>query len=211
MLMSHAQVIHSLLTEPNHTCMVESPAYEPLAATASAAAKRGSEAVVQLRRECQDGSFQFDSALLLEELRQRRPRLVVLTNPHNPTGRLVRNLPEIMKHVEEHNKGLGAQEQCYVLVDEVMREAVSATTVAPAATLSAFAISSFSATKAFGLSGLRMGVLLASPQVVRCVVNYSTLVGAANSAYLEQFWIQFWRNRGAALEPMLDLHRRRMR
>ena len=91
-----------------------------------------------------------------------RTRLVVLTNLHNPSSAYVP--PEDLRAVGEVARGVGAR----VLVDEVYLEtwiALGRPTLS-SVHLGAQFIATGSLTKAYGLSGLRCGWALASPDLV---------------------------------------------
>jgi len=88
-----------------------------------------------------------------------RTRLVVLSSPHNPTGVLA---------AEDALARLGALAEKHgflILVDEVYQDCVLTDRPKPAALRSPAFISSNSLTKAYGLSSLRCGWTLASPEV----------------------------------------------
>ncbi len=90
-------------------------------------------------------------------LRALKPntKLISLTNPHNPTGKLY--APETIKAIidiaEKHN--------CYLLVDETYRDLNFQTPLLPyTASLSEKVISVCSLSKAFGAPGIRIGWLI---------------------------------------------------
>jgi hypothetical protein len=102
-----------------------------------------------------------------------RTRVIVICNLHNPTGALVPDAT--LRQVGELARKVGA----YVLVDEVYREMLFEP--APA---SAFHIDperfivTNSLTKAYGLSGLRCGWVLAAPDLARRMFRINDLHGA---------------------------------
>ena len=92
-----------------------------------------------------------------------RTRLVILTNPHNPSGALVSesSVRALARLAEE--RGI------HVLFDEVYRDTVLDGRPAPAAVLSDRFVSTSSLTKSFGLASLRCGWALASPAVAESI------------------------------------------
>ncbi len=108
-------------------------------------------------------------------------RLIILSNLHNPTGAMISS--DELAGVAEVADGIGAK----VLVDEVYLESVEGINLHPAATLSPTFISTSSLTKSYGLSGLRAGWALASPEVaekIRRVRDVVDGVGAFPSELL---------------------------
>ncbi len=135
--------------------LVEKPAYEPLRAVPEAL-----EAEVRRIERRFDNRYQVD----LEELKSAltaRTKLIVLTNPHNPSGVLLEpaNLRGIL--------ALAAEKGVWVFIDEIYmgfqegKKGLSAFSLAP------HVISASSLTKVFGLGGLRCGWLLAPEELVR--------------------------------------------
>jgi aspartate/methionine/tyrosine aminotransferase len=102
-----------------------------------------------------------------------RTRLVVLTNLHNPSSAFVS--PEDLRAVGEMARGVGA----HVLVDEVYLEtrAVLGRPAPSAAHLGPEFIATGSLTKAYGLSGLRCGWAVASPELVHRMWRLNDLFG----------------------------------
>jgi aspartate/methionine/tyrosine aminotransferase len=79
----------------------------------------------------------------------------------------------------------------YVLVDEVYRDAHLGAPLPCAAVLSASAVSTFSLTKVFGLSGVRMGIIFSRcPDAIRAILSYHTIAECGNPGLLEDLWIQ---------------------
>ncbi len=96
-------------------------------------------------------------------IREKRPKAVFVTNPNNPTGRVERNLREI---VEEASKA-----GTILVFDEVYRglelDGVTTPSVLEVAKeYGAKAIAIGSLSKSFGLPGLRIGWLASSEKVV---------------------------------------------
>jgi hypothetical protein len=110
--------------------------------------------VVSFERRFEDG-WRLDPDRIARAMTPRT-RVVVITNPHNPSGVLAGDaeLAEVGRLTERN----GAT----VLVDEVYLDLPGGR---PAATLSPVFVSTNSLTKAYGLASLRCGWTLASPEL----------------------------------------------
>lgn len=152
--------------EPGDEVLMEHPTYELLESTAR---YLGAE-VKYFERRFEEG-FRIDPA----EVRRRitpRTRLVVITNLHNPTGVLTDN--ETLCTVGEIAGEVGAQ----VLVDEVYLEAVFDQPVRSSFHLGKNFVVTSSLTKAYGLSGLRCGWVLAQPDLADRMWHINDLYAA---------------------------------
>lgn len=143
------------LVDADDEVLLETPYYDPL----PAAARMLGAKVSYFPRRFEDG-FDLDPGIVAAAL-TRRTRLLVLTNPHNPSGALIspERLTEISRMGERHG--------FTIVVDEVYRDAVPEGRPAPAATLSDACVSTSSLTKAYGLASLRCGWAIASPEIAR--------------------------------------------
>ena len=140
------------LLEPGDEVLVESPFYDPM----PAAARLLGAAVRTFDRRFEAG-WDLDPDAVAAALTPRT-RLVMLSNPHNPTGTLAR--PENLRALGE----LALRRGFAVLVDEVYRDTVFDDRPRPAATLSPAFVSVSSLTKAYGLASLRCGWTLATAE-----------------------------------------------
>jgi len=117
-----------------------------------------------------------------EVARQMTPgtRLIVLTNLHNPTGALIEEAT--LRAVGE----IALERKACVLVDEVYLEAMFDERPRPAIHLGDHFLVTSSLTKAYGLSGLRCGWVLAAPELVERMWHIHDLYGvnAAHTAEL---------------------------
>jgi len=135
--------------EPGDEVLVEQPTYELLLSTA-----RFLGAKIRRFRRRVEVDFGIDP----QEVEKRvtpRTRLIVITNLHNPSGALTAE--PILSAIGEIALSCGAR----VLVDEVYLEAVFDAPVRSAFHLGKQFVSTNSLTKAYGLSGLRCGWVLA--------------------------------------------------
>ena len=154
---------------PGDGLLVETPGYDP---QVGAGELLGAE-ISRFERVFDDG-WKLDPERVALRLTDRT-RLVVVTDPHNPTGVLATD--------EELLAVAGAAEKvdAHVLVDEVYREAVFDRPWRSAAELSDRIISTSSLTKAFGLSGLRCGWAVAEPRVCAAMRRVRDVVDAVGA------------------------------
>jgi len=150
-------VLASLLS-PGDEVLVERPAYDPLLG----AARLLGATVVRFERSFEDG-FVVDPTRI-EAAITPKTRLVVLTNPHNPSGVALddETLDGIVDVAEKHGT--------HVLIDEVYLDTLTPRP-SPAANRSDRVISTNSLTKSYGLAGLRAGWVLAAPDIVAAVAR----------------------------------------
>lgn len=143
------------LIKPGDEVLFEEPAYEPMLATArylGADLKRFSR------------GFETGFRVLpetIDALVSERTRLIVITNLHNPSGVLTDEAT--LKQIGEIARRVGAR----VLVNEVYLETVFEEPTQTAFHLGSEFVVTGSLTKAFGLSGLRCGWILAEPELAR--------------------------------------------
>ena len=133
----------------------EQPAYEPMLA---AALYLGADVKRFARRF--ENKFRIDPAEIESQVTDRT-RLIVLTNLHNPSGVLTDD--ETLRAVGEIAKRVGA----HVLVDEVYIETLFERQPRTSIHLGSEFVVTSSLTKAFGLSGLRCGWILAAPDLAK--------------------------------------------
>ena len=109
----------------------------------------------------------------VEQALTKRTRLVVLTNLHNPSSAFTP--PEDLRRIGDAARGVGAR----VLVDEVYLEAhaVLGRPWGSAARLGPEFVVTSSLTKAYGLSGLRCGWVVAEPDLARKIWRLNDLFG----------------------------------
>jgi aspartate/methionine/tyrosine aminotransferase len=138
------------LVEAGDDVLVESPGYDPLPAAAAMLGAR----VATFERRFEDG-WRLDPDRIAAALTPRT-RVVVLSNPHNPSGVLAGDT-ELTKIGR-----LAEKSRATVLVDEVYLDLPGGR---PAAALSPVFTSTNSLTKAYGLASLRCGWALSSPEI----------------------------------------------
>lgn len=191
---------------PGDEVLIEEPAYGPLLDVAHYLGAK----VTRFTRRFEN-DFAVDPGDVERALTDRT-RLIVLTNFHNPSGSLIP--VETLLAISESAQRVGAR----VLVDEVYLEmlfdggAPYAFPLADAAD-NPFIVTS-SLTKAYGLSGLRCGWILAAPDLAARIWKLHDLFGSVVPHTAERMSVMAFdhlaqfRDRAAALiganRPLLD-------
>ena len=157
------------VVEPGDEVLIEHPAYDPLT---SVALYLGANVTRFPRRF--ENDFRIEPAEIERQVTSRT-RLIVLTNLHNPSGVLAGDA--VLRQVGDIARRAGAR----VLVDEVYLEML-ATQPAPITPRSAFHLGeefivTSSLTKAYGLSGLRCGWILARADLAKKMWRLNDLFG----------------------------------
>lgn len=153
------------MLDPGDEVLIEHPAYDPLVSIAyylSAEVKR-------FERRFEEG-FSVDPTAV-ERAVTNRTRLIVMTNMHNPSSALVD--VNTLTAVGEIASRVGAR----VMVDEVYLEALFDQPRPYAFHLGSQFVTTSSLTKAYGLSGLRCGWILAEPELARRMWRLNDLFG----------------------------------
>ena len=153
------------LITPGDEVLVEQPAYEPLLAAAGYLGAR----VGRFARPSKN-YFALDAGEV-ERALTPRTKLVVVTNLHNPSNSLADDAT--LREIGELAARVGAR----VLVDEVYLD--SAFDAAPRSSFHLgdnFVVTS-SLTKAYGLSGLRCGWIVAEPELAERMWRLTDLFG----------------------------------
>src|SRR5215471_1053358 len=183
----------SALLEPGDEVVIEDPAYDPLVEVGhylGAVVKR-----IPRRRE---NSFQIDPDEL-KNVVSGRTRLVVLTNLHNPSGALLEEAA--LREIGEIGRGVGAR----VMVDEVYLELLFDRPFRSACRLGETFLVTSSLTKAYGLSGLRCGWIVAAPELVERMWHQNDLFGNIPSHLTERLSVIALDHLGAIRERAKEL------
>lgn len=69
-------------TEPGDKVLIQTPVYGPFHLVPERSSRQWVEAPLVL----QDGAYRFDPDIFENSIKQNRPKLFILCNPHNPTG-----------------------------------------------------------------------------------------------------------------------------
>jgi aspartate/methionine/tyrosine aminotransferase len=146
--------------------LIERPGYGPILEVAS---YLGANILrFDRRAEC---DFQIDPDEIREKITPKTT-LIVLTNPHNPSGAFTSE--ETLTRIAEIAATVGAR----VLVDEVYLDMVYDHPVRSCFHLADCFVVTNSLTKAYGLSGLRCGWILAQPALAKRMWRLNDLFGA---------------------------------
>ncbi|MDQ2936633.1 MAG: pyridoxal phosphate-dependent aminotransferase [Acidobacteriota bacterium] len=181
------------LIRPGDEILLETPAYEPLLALAH----HLSADVKRFQRTFENG-FRLLPAEIERHL-SPRTKLIVITNFHNPSGVLTDEA--VLQEIGEMARKRNAR----VLVDEVYLEMLFEEPPRTAYHLGREFIVTSSLTKAFGLSGLRCGWILAEPNLARYMWRLNDLFAATPVHAGERLSV-------LALEQLQDIaHRSRNR
>jgi len=152
------------LIDPGHEVLIEHPTYEPLLAIAR---YLGAEVKRFPRR------FESNFELSVDAIEKRltaNTRLIVLTNLNNPTG--VLSDTETLRAIGKLARSVNAR----ILVDEVYLETLFGDRPQSAFLLGPEFIATSSLTKAFGVSGLRCGWIIAEPDLARRMWRLNDLI-----------------------------------
>jgi aspartate/methionine/tyrosine aminotransferase len=155
------------LLEPGDEVLVEQPTYEPLLAALEFLGAK----VRRFARRFEDG-YHLD----LDDLRKAmsdRVRMVVITNPHNPSGVY---LPA--EEMAEAVRIASAAGTAHVLIDEVYQDIVASRSHVH---LGPNVLATSSLTKCYGLSGLRCGWVLCAPELARRMRHARDFMGSVGS------------------------------
>lgn len=155
------------VTETGDEILMEQPGYDPM----SGAAYYLGLNVRFFERRAEE-NFAVDCSAV-EHALTSRTRVIILTNLHNPSGALCPD--NVLAEVARLARKVGA----YVLVDEVYREMLFESDPQTAFHLDPerFLITN-SLTKAYGLSGLRCGWVLAPPEVAQRIWHINDVHGS---------------------------------
>lgn len=190
-------------TEPGDEVLVEQPAYDPLL---SVARYLGLE--IKRFRRLPEQNFAIDVADLERNLTPRT-RVIVICNLHNPSGALTPD--STLRDIA----ALARKNSAYVLVDEVYREMLFEAEPQTAFHLDPerFLITN-SLTKAYGLSGLRCGWVLAPPPLAARMWRIHDIHGGTYAYPAELLSVAAFEKLAqisARMKSMLDENRKLLR
>jgi len=155
----------SAVLEPGDEVVIEDPAYGPMVEV-------GHYLGAVVKRIPRRAENRFQVAVdELKEIVSGKTRLIVLTNLHNPSGVLLEE--EALGEIGEVARSVGA----LVMVDEVYLELLFDRPLRPAFHLGSHFMVTSSLTKAYGLSGLRCGWILAEPELAKRMWRQNDLFG----------------------------------
>jgi aspartate/methionine/tyrosine aminotransferase len=166
------QVCAALL-EPGDDVLVERPGYDPLLG----APRMLGANVIRFDRHFDD-AYALDPDRVADALTPRT-RLIIVSSPHNPTGAQADR--GALAAVGQLARSVGA----HVLVDEVYLD-VAGTDRDPAVLMDEVFVSTSSLTKSYGLSGLRCGWSLSSPELAERIRRARDIVDGNGSIVAER-------------------------
>lgn len=170
------------LLDAGDDVLLESPGYDPLPAAASLLGAN----VRRFQRRFEE-AYALDPDRIAHALTSRT-RLVVISNPHNPSGAL--SSREEMTQLGR----LAERRGIPVLVDEVYQDIVRGESPPPAATLSPLFVSTNSLTKAYGLSSLRCGWTVATREITERIRRARDLVDVSGPIPAERLALLAFQN-----------------
>ena len=176
------------LVDAGDEVLIEQPTYELLTSTLlylGASLKR-------FARTEQSG-YALDPAEIHRSITSKT-KLVVVSNLHNPSSVLTPD--SVLREVGDLARSVGA----HVLVDEVYLDAVYTKTPRTSYHLGPEFVVTTSLTKAYGLSGLRCGWILAQPDLARAMWRLNDLFAAAPAHPAELLGVVAFRNLDKILE-----------
>jgi aspartate/methionine/tyrosine aminotransferase len=188
------------LLEPGDEVLVETPGYDPLLGAPRLLGAR----VNQFVRDFNDG-FALDPDRVQRALTPRT-RLIIVTNPHNPSGVLADT--EALESIGRVARAHGA----HVLLDEVYLDVAQAAAAGPGVEADrTFALRSDafvctnSLTKSYGLSGLRCGWILSSTDVAERIRRTRDVVDGTGSIVSERLAVAAFLHLDRLLQRALSL------
>ena len=155
------------LLEPGDDVLIEQPTYGPVLEVASYLSAN----ILRFERRA-DQDFQIDPDDVARSITPKA-RLICLTNLHNPTGALTSE--ETLSRIGRIAERTGAQ----VLVDEVYLDMVCDHPQRSSFQLGTNFVVTTSLTKAYGLSGIRCGWILAEPELAKRMWRLNDLFAAS--------------------------------
>lgn len=153
------------ILNPGDEVLIEHPTYDPILATAHYLGAN----VKRIERRLENG-FRVEPEVV-ERAISSRTRLIVLTNLHNPSSALIDI--DALRRIGEIAQRVGAR----VLIDEVYLEALFDQPAPFAFHLGDQFVTTGSLTKAYGLSGLRCGWILAEAELAKRMWRLNDLFG----------------------------------
>lgn len=187
------------LLEPRDEVLVETPGYDPLLG----APRLVGALVNRFERDFADG-FALDPDRIRRAMTSRT-RLIVITSPHNPSGVIAERAA-----IEEVGWMAHAND-AHVLVDEVYLDVSAASArgrVKPdhtCAGLGSTFICTNSLTKSYGLSGLRCGWIISSPEVADRIRRARDVVDGTGSIVTERLAVQAFAHLDRLLKRSTEL------
>lgn len=174
-------LVFAALLESGDEVLVETPGYDPLLGAPRLLGAR----VHQFERSFADG-FALDPERIKRAMTPRT-RVIIITNPHNPSGVLAE--PAALEAIG----GIARAHGAYVLLDEVYLDLAAAMSAREGINVQRTCagrgdpfVCTNSLTKSYGLSGLRCGWVLSSPAVAERIRRTRDVVDGTGSIVSER-------------------------
>lgn len=180
------------LVEPGDRVLVETPTYHPVQAV-----PRALGAKVETFARTWEGGWDLPVDAIIDAL-DDDVALVSVTNPNNPTGRLTPR-DELVRLAEACE-----EVDAWLLVDDIFK-GVAQPTPPVSRTLHPRIVTAESLTKCHGLSGLRVGWLLAAPEVRDRLREAKALTSLVNPAMAQHLAVEALRREGELLQRALRI------
>lgn len=171
------QAVLHLATEPGDAVAMHTPAFRPLVAGLATAGRR----LLPIPMRDDGSRWGFDPDRLGRDIAASGCRVLLLVNPHNPTGRSLRRSElSALAEVAERFDLLVISDEVHADLTFAPREHLPFAALGPAA--AARTVTVTSASKAFNLAGLRTAVCHVGPPGVRAALARvpAELFGAVN-------------------------------
>ncbi len=140
--------------------------------------------------------YQFD-LYKLTILAKKKPALISITTPHNPTG-MVLTEEELLECIE-----IAERSQSFLLVDETYRDLAFHNSPSLAATYSDKVISVSSMSKAYGLPGIRIGwIACKNRRLMELFLAAKEQIFISNSVLDEHLALHFMQNKKKFFNPI---------
>lgn len=144
-------------------------------------------------------SLDLDDKAMLSAIRERKPGIVFICSPNNPTGR-VYSLDRILA-IAEANEGITVVDEAYCDFSEDFRSAIPAIKDNPRIVV----LRTFS--KAYGKAGARLGILVADPRIQQVFMKVKPPYNISRPA--EESGLEALRNAGKVRSHVQETIERR--
>ena len=196
------QAVLAVATGPGDGVAVHTPTYPPFLATVTSMERR----LISVPYVRRDDGWVFDADRLDRELADGNSRVLLLVNPHNPTGRVL-SRPELEELAE-----LACRHDLLVIADEIHADLVHGShRHIPFGSLSpevaARTVTLTSATKAFNVPGVRCAVAHVGAAEVRAALASPTHLYGEPNTFGVAATLAAWREGDswlAQLRPVLE-------
>ena len=150
--------------------MVERPTY----GTYSVFAATSNVSVIDVPLK---GDLTLDEERMVDTIKEKKPKIVFICSPNNPTGRVYPL--SVIERIAEENEGITAVDEAYCDFAEGFQSASSLIERNPRVVV----LRTFS--KAFGKAGARLGILISSPEIQKVFMKAKPPYNVSRPAEME--------------------------